>query len=53
MLGEIKVKVGDMIEFKFYLVVYWVIWGDFDYLCILYEYVGMDRCGFLSGEELV
>ncbi|KAI5459819.1 hypothetical protein BGZ63DRAFT_455376 [Mariannaea sp. PMI_226] len=49
--AEVKAKVGDVIEWRFYPPNHWVIRGDFDNPCIPYEYVGTDRTGFSSGEQ--
>ncbi|KAI9167526.1 hypothetical protein HJFPF1_03654 [Paramyrothecium foliicola] len=50
---ETTAEVGDIIEWRFYPAEHWVIRGDFDHLCIPYEYVGINRQGFSSGPKLV
>ncbi|KAH7114660.1 hypothetical protein EDB81DRAFT_767808 [Dactylonectria macrodidyma] len=51
--NDIKADVGDILEYRFYPDAHWVIRGDFDYPCIPYEYVGLDRTGFSSGRQPV
>ena len=47
------VKVGDYAEWRFERGDQWVIRGTFDYPCVPYEYFGVGRKGFSSGERQV
>jgi plastocyanin len=51
--GETKAAVGDVIEWRFYPAEHWVIRADYDWPCIPYNYVGLNRQSFSSGLQVV
>lgn len=52
-LNVTNARVGDVVEWEFYSGARRIIRGYCDFLCVPYEYSGVGREGFSSGEQRV